>query len=148
MVLSPLRIKSICRLLVGLLFLTQFAVASYACARLSGMGALADCMKTVTAAVAGPEEAILATTSGMSTDCDQVDQDAGNLCVEHCRYGQQSVDSAPAPVVHAAMPTLLYALPPQPVQAPGFGRSFPAADANVAVAHPPPHAILHCVFRI
>lgn len=144
MSLSSRRIKSICRVLIGLLFFAHLTVASYACPRLSDVGTMANSHPA--APVAAEEMAMAA--APMSADCDQVDQEAANLCVEHCRHGQQSTDSTPAPVVHAAMATLLYSLPPQPVQMPGFGRTFPAVGVDVAAAHPPPHAIVHCVFRI
>ena len=141
--------KSICRVLIGVLLFAQFAVASYACPRSSDTALPADRESaTLTAVAMDPEEAVPVQATGMSADCDRMDRDAANLCAEHCRHGQQSVDSAPAPVVHAAMPTLLYAVPLEPECTPGLGLSLPARDANMAAAHPPPHAILHCVFRI
>ena len=144
MSVSSRRIKSICRVLIGLLFFTQLTVASYACPRLSDVATMGNIHPA--APLAAQETALAA--APMSADCDQVDQEAANLCVEHCRPGQQSAEASPAPVVHAATATLLYSLPSQPVQVPGFGRTFPAVDVNVAAAPPPPHAIVHCVFRI
>ena len=78
---------------------------------------------------------------------EQVDASAANLAAGHCQHGQQSADTAPVPVVHAAIPTFLYSLPIEPEHSLGSGRSFPAPDASLDAAPEPPHAILHCVFR-
>ena len=81
--------------LIGLLLFAQLAVASYACPGLSGMASMP--------AGAAPGAAVAAMPPG----CDQIDPNAANLCAEHCHYGQQSADTASAPVVLAAIPTLL-----------------------------------------
>ena len=122
--------RQIGRMLIGVLLLAQFAVAGYACPGLSTMPAMAS------------SDAV-----AMSPDCDQVDRDAANLCAEHCRHGQQSVDTAPVPVMAAPTPALLYLLPLEPEPSLGSARAFPAPDPVLAV-RPPPHAILHCVYRI
>ena len=124
--------KSISRMLVGVLLFAQLAVASYACPSLSGMES-ADVSMSM---------------PSMPPGCDQIDSDAANLCAEHCRQGQQSVDTAPTHAVSAGIPTLLYSIPSEPQHALGSGRSFPAPDASVDAPPEPPHAILHCVFRI
>ena len=54
-------------------------------------------------------------------DRDQIDDSAANLCVEHCRFGQQSADHASAPTVPAALLTTLYTLPVLP-EPPGHAR--------------------------
>lgn len=128
--------KAIGRWLIGVLLFAQLAVASYACPGVTGMASMPS--------NAAPGTAVAAMPPG----CDQLDPNAANLCAEHCHHGQQSADTTPAPVVLAAIPTLLYALPLEPARLPGFGRSLPAPDASLAAAPPPPHAILHCVFRI
>ena len=84
----------------------------------------------------------------MPAGCDQLDPDAANLCAEHCHQGQQGVDVANVPLVSAGVPTFLYSLQFGPKHSLGSGRSFPAPDASVDAAPEPPHAILHCVFRI
>lgn len=140
--------KQICRVLIGVLLFAQLAVAGYACPGLSGMKVMAEegamARTAVTAPMAGDA---MEKSSAMAPGCDQVDPDAANLCAEHCRYGQQSADTAPAPMVFAPVPALLYTLPLEPEPIPGSVRAFPASDAGLA-APPPPHAILHCVFRI
>ena len=142
--------KTISRLLIGVLLFAQFAVAGYACPGLSGMTSMpkSDEAKVTRSAAASNDAATAAKSGDMAPGCDQIDQDAANLCAEHCRFGQQSADTAPAPVVLAAIPTFLYSLPLEPAPLLGSGRSMPAPDANLAAAPPPPHAILHCVFRI
>jgi hypothetical protein len=149
MTMSRALSKTISRLLIGVFLFAQFAVADYACPGLSGMISMPkgdDAM--VMASFAVPDDAAAAKSADMSPGCDQLDQDAANLCAEHCRFGQQSADTAPVPVVLAAIPTLLYSLPLEPAPLLGSSRSMPAPDANLAAAPPPPHAILHCVFRI
>lgn len=140
---------AISRLLIGVLLFAQFAVAGYACPGLSGMSSMpkADDMM-VMASEASPEAAVAAESAEMAPGCDQIDQDAVNLCLEHCRHGQQSVDTAAVPVVLAVIPTLLYSFPLEPASLLGSGRPAQAFDVSLAAAPPPPHAILHCVFRI
>ena len=143
--------KAVSRLLIGVLLFAQFAVASYACPSLMGsaaeVGGKAG-MAMAIAASASPHASAAATPANLPPGCDQVNAEAANLCAEHCRFGQQSVDTAPAPIVHVAIPTLLYPLPLEPQRLLGSGRSFPAPDASLVAALSPPHAILHCVFRI
>jgi hypothetical protein len=149
MTMSRALSKTISRLLIGVFLFAQFAVAGYACPGLSGMTSMPkgnDAMVMPSAAASDDVSAVK--SAEMAPGCDQIDQDAANLCAEHCRFGQQSADTAPVPVVLAAIPTLLYSLPLEPAPLLGSGRSMPAPDANLAAAPPPPHAILHCVFRI
>lgn len=141
--------KTISRLLIGVLLFAQFAVAGYACPSLSGMKAMADDGAMSSMAMASQTTGDAREQSAaMGPNCDQLDQDAANLCAEHCHFGQQSADTASVPVVLAAIPTFLYSLPLEPAPLLGSGRFMPAPDANLAAAPPPPHAILHCVFRI
>ena len=141
--------KAVSRLLIGVLLFAQFAVASYACPSLmvsaAEVGGKAGMAMAVTAS---SEASAAATPASMPPGCDQIDPEAANLCAEHCRFGHQSVDTAPAPIAHVAIPTLLYPLPLEPQQLLGSGRAFPALDASLVAALSPPHAILHCVFRI
>ena len=137
--------KLIGQVLIGVMLLTQLAVASYACPSMSGMHGMSN----------GDSAAIMETTpdaqvsksAAMSSGCDEIDQDAANLCIEHCRFGQQSADTAPVPMALAVVPALLYALPVEPESVSGSVRPSLAPDA-VLEASPPPHTILHCVFRI
>ena len=139
-------------MLMGFVLFAQLAVAGYACPGLSGMESMSMSMSdsglspAMSLAAADAPSALQPT--GMPPDCDQMDTEAANLCTEHCRHGQQSADTAAAPLVSAPVPTLLYSIPIEPQHVLGSGRSFPAPDASVDAAPKPPHAILHCVFRI
>ncbi len=137
MPLSRALSKAIGRWLIGVLLFAQFMVASYACPGVSGM-------------TTSPKGGDVMVMASMGPGCDQMemDQDAANLCAEHCRFGQQSADTAPVPVLHAVIATLLYSLPVEPAHSLGSRRHVPATDVSLAAAPPPPHAILHCVFRI
>ena len=126
--------KAISRLLIGVVLFAQFAAAGYACPSLMGTAAMADGQP--------------ATAAAIPPGYDQIDPDAANLCAEHCHQGQQSADTASAPVVNLGIPAFLYSLPIEPQHSLGSGRSFPASDARLDAAPEPPHAILHCVFRI
>ena len=134
--------KAVSRLLIGVLLFAQLAVASYACPGLSGMSSTTAAGATSWAPVQAATE-----PSTSVAGCEHIDANAANLCAAHCQHGQQSADTAPVPVVYAAIPTFLYSLPIEPEHLLGSGRSYPAPDASLAAAPPPPHAILHCVFR-
>lgn len=134
----------ICRALVGVLLFAQLAVSAYACPGfLTKSSSMGGGMPMPTLTVQDRSVASDKVASG----CDQMDSAAPNLCLEHCRAGHQSSDTAPAPVVFAATAALLYVLPTEPEPVAGSLPSLPATDPSVASA-PPPHAILHCVLRI
>jgi hypothetical protein len=116
--------KAVARLLIGVLVFAQMAIAAYACPSVSN---------TVTA-----------NTVVAMPDCDEVDTDAAQLCVEHCRFGQQSVDHSPSPAPLPALMTPLYSLPPA---ADAAARDMaPTADAPLGAVDPP-HTLLHCCLR-
>lgn len=140
--------KSIGRLLIGVVLFAQLAVASYACPGLKGNGSMANSRDAKAMLVAAADTAATAFPAGMPPGCDQMDPDAANLCAQHCHQGQQSADTASAPMVGLGISTFLYSLPLEPQHSLGSGRSFPAPDARLDAAPEPPHAILHCVFRI
>ena len=151
MILPRALSKAISQLLIGVLLCAQFAVASHACPSLMGTAAMANGIPAIAVAMTAttsPDSSQRAMPAAMSPGCDQIDPNAANLCAEHCRQGQQSADTASAPVVNLGIQTFLYPLPLEPQHALGSGRSFPALDAQLDAAPEPPHAILHCVFRI
>ena len=137
---------AVSRLLIGVLLFAQLAVAGYGCPGLKVMGP-ASHGGTATAAQAAVASAA-AVLPSMAPGCDQMDPAAPNLCVQHCHQGQHSADTANVPVVSPGIPTFLYSLQFEPQRSLGSGRSFPAPDARLDGAPEPPHAILHCVFRI
>ena len=126
--------RNICRLLIAAILFVQMAVSAYACPSL-----LKSSDRTST----------VATTDSMPVDCDQMtgmlDPAAPSLCSAYCHNHEQSSDHADSPALPPALFTALYWLVTQtPVE--------PVSDApEASVLHaalPPPHAILHCCFRI
>lgn len=73
-----------------------------------------------------------------------LDQDAANLCAEHCKLGQQSHE-VPSAAVPLPLLTALYAVSVPPIDVPGPRPAATRIDALVAAS--PPLAILHCVSR-
>lgn len=148
--------RFVCQLMLGVLVFSQMAIAAYACPALSG-APQSFSMVATDASIAAMPSAEDQATMAMSPDpsatpavammgCDQIDDSTTNLCAEHCHYGQQSADHASAPTVPAALLTTLYTLPVQPEP---LGHGWPSADSKFKrVAASPPHAILHCCFRI
>ena len=151
-------VRGLAHCLAGVLFLAQMTVAAYACPGLSSAiaaGAPMGQMQPMTQrlAAAAPQGEVssepdaVATAAPMPNCSDMagaMDPDAANLCAEHCKYGQQS-DHASTLTVPAVILNALYTtpvVPPAPLP-----RSA-AALTGAPVAASPPHAILHCVFRI
>ena len=149
-------VRGLARCLVGALFLAQLAVAAYACPGLSSAvdaGARTGQKQSMTPAsaslqVEATSDSAAAATSAQMPNCGDMagamDPDAANLCAEHCKYGQQS-DHASTLTVPVGSFNALYTTPVVPL-AP-LPRSA-AALTGVLLAASPPHAILHCVFRI
>jgi hypothetical protein len=136
MALTAALLRSTCKLLVGAMLFAQMAIAAHACGGLSFAPADAD---------------VTAAAQDMPPDCEMLqsnDANKGNLCVEHCRFGQQSADTALPPAVTAAVPVLLYALPQLDIASgPPIARAMRVR--TVATAPPEPvHAVAHCVWRI
>jgi len=130
--------RSICRLLIGILVSTQLAIAAFACSGKPGVGMVEPPAATVVAMAS--DSVAPAATKG-----DGMDSTLPNLCVAHCQYGQQSVDTIAQPSVAVALLTTLYTLPP-------FGEATTlagplAASTHLHAAADPPHAILHCCLR-
>jgi hypothetical protein len=135
--------RFIARLLVAVLLLAQWSIAAYAC---PGLGATAPAMRIDTAAAAGTATATA--TEGEMPGCTgmvaALDQDATNLCAEHCKLGQQSHE---VPAVPVPLPWLsaLYAVPLMPLALPPARPWTSTLDALVAAS--PPLAVLHCIYR-
>ena len=108
--------------LFALLF-AQFSVAAYACPSAVPVQEMTDC-------------------AGMMS---QLDEAAPNLCAEHCHYGEQS-DQPRTPAAPTASMVSLYTVPLAPVLTEPNLRDVMAS--GLLAAHPPPHTILHCCFRI
>ncbi len=130
-------LRGLARGLIGVLLFAQLAVAAYAC---PGLAAKAPAAALASADAAADAE---------MPDCDDMvgamDPESANLCAEHCKQGKQS-DQAPTLTVPVGMLTALYTTTPtQPGKAPPRPA---AATLSALVAASPPHAILHCVYRI
>lgn len=141
-------LRSVCLALVGVLLFAQMAIASYACPALSSMTSLEMQSSGTTYVDSG--DAMLPSASNQGINCEDMAvgmaAPTANLCAEHCHFGQQSSDT-PTITVPLAMLTTLYVMPlaPEPVSSlrrPTLGAS------SALVAASPPHAILHCCFRI
>ena len=136
------------RLLIGVLLYGQMAIAAYAC---PGLAAAAMNMQMPSVTFAGDEAPDKSTAQAdvQVVDCNgmggSMDPSSPALCAEHCRFGQQS-DLAPTVSVPVVLITTLYVTPPVPeLSVPPHPGA--AATSALAVAFPP-HAILHCCFRI
>ena len=126
--------KFVGRLLIVAILFAQIAVSAYACPSL---------LKS------GVESAAVATVNSMPIDCDQMagmlDPAAPSLCSAHSHSHEQSADHADSPELPPALFAVLYWLVAQtPVEL--VGKSPDASVLHAAL--PPPHAILHCCFRI
>ena len=120
--------------LVGMFLFAQLAVSAYACP---------DLLEPASPRADMQAEAV----GAMPPGCDEIDEQAANLCAEHCKAGQQSHDTSPMPVVTAPVLALLYMLPGEASAVEGEDARTSSVDPLLA-ATPPPHAILHCVLRI
>ncbi len=148
-------LRRVARCLAVVLFLAQLMVAAYACPGVStAVAARAQTGPAEQAMAAAVRQGEASSDPGAAAmaaqmpDCSDMaggmDPDAANLCAEHCKYGQQS-DHASTLTVPAVILNALYTtpvVPPTPLP-----RSA-AALTGKPVAASPPHAILHCVFRI
>ena len=127
--------RFVSQLLIGTILFAQIAVAAYACPVLAKWSAASDPISSSSVAKPG--------------DCDQMDDmmdaTSPNLCSAHCHNHEQSADHAAAPALPPALFVALYWLVAPAITEPLIQTS----EANVLhVALSPPHAILHCCFRI
>jgi hypothetical protein len=135
--------RFVARLLVGVLLSAQMAIAAYACpVMLNG-----STHSTAPSAVMGTGDVAEMQSGGMETKLvGGMDSDLPNLCLGHCQYGQQIADSTSSPSLAAVLLTSLYTLPSLE-QSAGLARPIATASGPPSLADPP-HAILHCCFRL
>lgn len=145
-------VRMVARGLIGVLLFAQLAIAAYACPALSAsLGAgLSSSMSMPMAddVTAATDDARAASAKQGSPCADMVgatDTASGNLCAEHCKYGQQS-DHASTLTVPAVLLSALYPMTPWVPETASPPRPA-AASLSALVAASPPHAILHCVYR-
>ncbi len=136
--------RLICRLMVGVLLFAQMAVAAYACPGGSLVVSAARQTMTQAMSVDMPPAChqMMAERAGKGAGAGEA---VPNLCVEHCRYGQQS-DQTWSPVLPVAVLNSLYVVAAIP-EISRRGELSPVPHV-LPVAGPPPHSILHCCFRI
>jgi hypothetical protein len=130
-------LRSVARLMAMVLVFAQLAVSAYACPRL----------QPVSSAPESPASAPMVMSEDGS-DCAgrmALDPASPTLCAEHCKVGQQS-ERAWTVSVPPALLNALYPLAPPRATSP-VPRST-AAPPDALVAASPPHAVLHCVYRI
>ena len=130
-------LRTLCRALIGVVLLAQLVVSAYACPHLSS-GAGMNTANDAAAATRQPMPDCEGMTAAM-------DPTFAALCGEHCHHGQQS-DHAATLAVPAPVLTALYETPPAPE--PGVAPRPAVASTSALAAAFPPHAILHCCFRI
>lgn len=144
----------ICRLLVGVFLFAQMAVAAYACPQLSPAGfrqASASAMVSEGAPIAsevsaaGTDDNPVMNMAACCDGMDQPDPDNPNLCAEHAHFGQQS-DQTQIPTLPTVLLVSLYVVSTIPEL--NVPTRPAAASASFFAAASPPHAILHCCFRI
>jgi hypothetical protein len=121
-------------LIASLLFL-QLASSAYACA-MSTAGAAA-------ASMAGMPCAELMGRDGMAA----MDPDQPGLCLEHCKGGSPTLEPGSATGV-VPPTTALPFVAAAPAELAGMVNGWRARARSHGGAPPPPHAILHCCFRI
>jgi len=146
--------KSICAAAALLLLFAQLSIAAYACPALAAASAQANTDTTANEnwSSAGDEAASddLRVPANGIVACDQMavqqDKASPELCAGHCHYGQQ-VDQVNVFSLTAFALISLYVVAPTTIEiCPSM--SAMAASMDVPVAASPPHAILHCCFRI
>lgn len=149
MVMTRWFLRTICRALIGVVLLTQIAIAAYACPGVAQSVAPTMQMQMKMQMAPGSAPDADAADALAAINCESMagpmDSDLANLCAEHCHHGQQS-DQASTLSVPFVLLTALYATSPAPVPGALPGHAVEAASDRVAAA--PPHTLLHCCLRI
>lgn len=136
--------------LVGVLLFAQIAIAAHACSGLPS----AVSMNQQSVAAGWPDDPACSLPMGAAGDeLLQVQDGAGAgavepamtlICAGHCLSGQQS-DQTPSFSVPAVLLNARYGLPS--LAGPALPRPAVTETGKLAAASPP-HAILHCCFRL
>ena len=139
--LTRIMTRSIARTLIALFLLAQMMVAAYACPRMTSDSDQWMHADAASYAVAAASDA----ADEMPAGCDGTMVDTPNLCAAHCQAGDQATDAAQSFAIPANALSSFYV-----VQLPPVSRTFDRSSTRSEAinAHPPPHAILHCCFRI
>jgi len=129
-------------LIASLLFL-QLASAAYACAMQSIPPV--DSAMAATASMAGMPCAQAMVMAG--TDMVAMDPDQPGLCHEHCKGGSKSIEPAATFALASPAMVLLFVIA-APAAPAGGANAWQVRQVERDSVLPPPHAILHCCFRI
>ena len=146
--------RFIARLLIGILVSMQAAIAAAACPTLltTTPGHERQAISISTMADQGrtgsmKSHGVAALRSdGLLTEYGSMQSELPTFCVAHCPVAAQMTISARAPTEHVALLTTLYNLPPRK-DVPDPARQ-PANASDLQPGYVPPHAILHCCFRV
>jgi hypothetical protein len=139
-------LRRIAGALVGVLLFAQLAVSAYACPTLLPARAQGAPMAATAPKDAGAGDSQGATNcADMDGATDATSSDPTNLCVEHCRQGQQS-DQTSTVTVPVAVMTALYAI--SPLRDTAARLPSTAASPSALIAASPPPTVRHCRFLI
>ena len=119
------------RLLLLALLFTQFAVAAYACPKLSSHDVSASSAMPIVVDAAG---------------CDEMKSRPSTLCFEHCFVRDQGPGHVESPAIPLTVLSARFIVLPDisSLRASGFSEH----SDGIAPAASPPHTVLHCCFRI
>lgn len=153
---NPAFRRGVARMLIGVLVAAQLIVTAHACPSMSaGRNDGGPAQAIAAAGLAHDVVAPAASVAGRSNpsddvasmpDCEHMKMSAQPVCAEHCHPVQQNADAAFAPSLPIVLLALRYPMPVQPDALP-LRQALSDGPSSAGPA-PPPHAILHCCFRI
>jgi len=138
--------RTVARGMIAALLIAQMMVAAHACPAMSAQGGkgltLAGAARPAVAAISDVAHQPIE----MPADCEMTLASPNlNLCAAHCQAGDQNIDGTQTPAPPACLLSSLYVVQMTSLSS---GTDRDATSSVVVYAIPPPHAILHCCFRI
>ena len=130
--------RAVARTLIALFLFAQMMIAAYACP-------LMAVDETSTTQARAPVAVVAHQAAAMPDGCDGTMIDTPNLCAAHCQAGNQTTDAGQAVAVPASVLSGFYVVQ---IASPSSGPDRSSTSSQFVYAIPPPHAILHCCFRI
>ncbi len=128
-----------CRSLIASLLFLQLATAAYACAmRSPPPSSLSSSVASMASMPCAQMQSVPQAT---------MDPNQPGLCHEHCKGGSQTTEPA-SPVAWTPPALVVLFFVAAPIPPAGEAASGQARRIERDSAPPPPHAILHCCFRI